>query len=309
MTATKVNLKETEIIKLVLEFLHSRELFLSMRAVERETAVVNGLYSDDLLFLRSLILDGQWDDVLEFIQPLESIESFDSKKFRYIILKHKFLEMVCMKSEDMGNLQIEFSIDEVVACMRDLEPYCPTKEDHNSLCLLLTLPRLTDHTDYKDWNPSRARVQCFKDVIPVIGKFLPADKNMIESEFTASNDRLVQLMIKGLLYESCVEFCQQKATSKSVNFSIKELLYGSACDDADLSLLSWLQSIPSDTFTCAFEQKTLDVHMEKIDKPKQSWSEQIMTPLTPTPVKQRGSGYPSPSPSTPTLYRVNVTIG
>ncbi|XP_077986557.1 WD repeat-containing protein 47-like isoform X1 [Glandiceps talaboti] len=306
MTATKINLKEREIIKLVLEFLHSRELYLSMRGVERETGSVNGLYSDDLLFLRSLILDGQWDDVMEFVQPLESIESFDSRNFRYVIMKHKFLEMVCMKSEDPGNLQVEFSIDEVVGCLRDLEPYCPSKEDYNSLCLLLTLPRLTDHADYKNWNPSNARVQCFKDVLPLIGKFLPADKNMIESEFTASNDRLVQLMIKGLLYESCVEFCQQKATSKDssgVSFVIRGLLYGSPCDDADLSLLSWLQSIPSDTFTCAFEQKTLDVNMEKLDKPKASWSEQIMTPLTPTPVKQRGGGYPSPSPSTPTLYR------
>ncbi|XP_070531644.1 WD repeat-containing protein 47-like isoform X4 [Ptychodera flava] len=305
MTATKISLKEHDIIKLVLEFLHSRELFLSMRAVERETGTINGVYSDDLIFLRSLILDGQWDDVMEFVQPLESIESFDSRKFRYMIMKHKFLEMVCMKSEDMGNLQIEFSIDEVVSCLSDLEPFCPTKEDYNSLCLLLTLPRLTDHSEYKNWNPSMARVQCFRDVLPLIGKFLPVDKNMIESEFTASNDRLVQLLLKGLLYESCVEFCQQKATSKessTVNFSIRGLLYGSPCDDADTSLFSWLQSIPLDTFTCAFEQKSLDVNVEKLDKPKQSWSEQIMTPLTPTPVK-RGSGYPSPSPSTPTLYR------
>jgi hypothetical protein len=28
----------------------------------------------------------------------------------------------------------------------------------------------------------------------------------------ASNDRMLQLLIKGILYESCVDYCQQKAT-------------------------------------------------------------------------------------------------
>ena len=31
-------------------------------------------------------------------------------------------------------------------------------------------------------------------------------------EMVSSNDRLLQLIIKGILYESCVDFCQQKAT-------------------------------------------------------------------------------------------------
>jgi hypothetical protein len=30
-----------------------------------------------MLFLRQLILDGQWDDVIEFVQPLGSIEGFN----------------------------------------------------------------------------------------------------------------------------------------------------------------------------------------------------------------------------------------
>ena len=42
-----------------------------MLSLERETGVINAIVSDDMLFLRQLILDGQWDDVLEFIQPLE----------------------------------------------------------------------------------------------------------------------------------------------------------------------------------------------------------------------------------------------
>ncbi|XP_071493721.1 WD repeat-containing protein 47-like [Diadema antillarum] len=300
-----VTVKESEVVKLVLDFLHSRELYLSMRSLERESGIVNGLFSDDALFLRQLILDGQWDDALEFIQPLESIESFDSKTFHYIILKHKFLEMLCMKSEDFQHLQMEFSSEEVVNCLSELEPYCPAKEDYSSFCLLLTLPRLTDHQMYKDWSPSSARVQCFQSVYPLVSRFLPVDKSLAENESTASKDRLVQLVLKGLLFENCVEFCQQKAINRDAKNSqivLRSMMTGTPADDADLSLLSWLQSLPHDTFATPFEQRTLQVSMNKIIKPSTSFSEQIMTPMTPTPGSKTRM-YPSPSPSTPTLYR------
>lgn len=45
-------------------------------SLERESGVINGVFSDDVLFLRQLMLDGQWDDVLEFIQvSIQRIQS------------------------------------------------------------------------------------------------------------------------------------------------------------------------------------------------------------------------------------------
>lgn len=53
MTAEEtINVKEVEIIKVVLDFLNSRKLHISMLALEKESGVINGLYSDDMLFLR-----------------------------------------------------------------------------------------------------------------------------------------------------------------------------------------------------------------------------------------------------------------
>lgn len=75
-------LEEAEVVRLVLEFLANRDLSITQLALERESGVINGAYSDDLLFLRQLILDGQWDDALDFVQPLEDMESFDSKRFK-----------------------------------------------------------------------------------------------------------------------------------------------------------------------------------------------------------------------------------
>ena len=85
MPTTKLSLTETDVVKLVLEFLDNRGLNISLLSVERETGVINGCYSDDMLFLRQLILDGQWDDVIDFIQPLNTMESFKMKEFEYIV--------------------------------------------------------------------------------------------------------------------------------------------------------------------------------------------------------------------------------
>ncbi len=53
MTAEEIiNVKEVEIIKVMLDFLSSRKLHISMLALEKESGVINGLYSDDMLFLR-----------------------------------------------------------------------------------------------------------------------------------------------------------------------------------------------------------------------------------------------------------------
>lgn len=53
MTAEEtIGIKEAEVIKVVLDFLNSRKLHISMLALEKESGVINGLYSDDMLFLR-----------------------------------------------------------------------------------------------------------------------------------------------------------------------------------------------------------------------------------------------------------------
>lgn len=89
MPTARLILREEDVVRLTLEFLHNRELHITQLSLERETGVINGNYGDDVLFLRQLILDGQWDDVLEFIQPLETLKTFDMRRFTYTILKHK----------------------------------------------------------------------------------------------------------------------------------------------------------------------------------------------------------------------------
>lgn len=277
---------ETDVVRLVSEFLHNRDLNISMLSVERETGIINGEFSDDMLFLRQLILDGQWDDVIDFIQPLSSIETFNYTKFQYIIMKHKYLELLCIKSEPSVMQNYDFTVEEVVKCLNSLESLCVSKEDYNNLCLLLTIPKISDHPEYQNWNPSNARVKCFRDVTPLVEKYLtPVDQSKKNAK-TAEDDRLLQLVLKGMLYESCVEYCQQRATSSEASdeMTFPALLTNSGFSDADLSLISWLQHIPNDTFSCPFEQKSLKFDIRQLVKPtlEASWSEQILvTPIKP----------------------------
>lgn len=68
-----------------------------------------------------------------------------------------------------------------------------------------------------------------------------------------------------------------------MNFS--RLLDGSVgFSDSDLSLLSWLQSIPPDTFAVPFAQRTLNVDVERLERPslETSWTEHMLiTPIKP----------------------------
>ncbi|XP_077506050.1 WD repeat-containing protein 47-like [Amblyomma americanum] len=286
--AAHLCLEEAEVVRLVLEFLANRELSISQLALERESGVINDALSDDLLFLRQLILDGQWDNVLDFVQPLEDMEAFDSKRFKFSVLKHKFLELLCIRSEAGLVQSAELGVDDMVACLGALEQCSPSREHYNQLCLLLTFPRLCDHLDYKHWNPSNARINCFREVLPLVEKLLPAPvKSPVSVQRTSSGDRLVQLLIKGILYESCVNLCQKKATlppcsTRDEEFHFAELL-GNA--DADLSLFSWLQCLPPEVFSYPFEQKVLNVDIRQLVKPflEASWTEQILA----TPIKPR----------------------
>jgi hypothetical protein len=251
--------------------------------------VYNGFFSDDMLFLRQLVLDGQWDDVFQFISPLEPIESFQTNQVHYLINKFKYIELLCIRAEVGPFQNAEVAVKEIVNCLSELEKYCPCKEDYNQFCLLLTLQNLDQHPDYKNWNPSNSRVHCFNQLCPYLESFLPVVRKPGQVALkTARNDRLVQLIIKGILYESCVEFCQRKATTKlatPVSLDYSGLLDSTGFTNADLSLLSWLQSIPIETFNFPFEDKTLNVQIEKLDKPSlmATWSEMILI----SPIKPR----------------------
>lgn len=283
-----INLNEKDIIKLIIEFLANRELNICMLDLERETGVINAAYSDDILFLRQLILDGQWDDAIEFIQPLRQIDAFNFKHFNYLILKYQYLELLCLKSEANVNINVnQLSVDQLVNYLNELRPYCPNDDEYKKLCLLLTSPRLQDHNEFKNWNPSSGRLECFKEILPLVSDFLALGETSANTKPISQNDRLLQLIVKGLLYESCVEYCQARATQSTETYQLNDpsiLLVQTQLSETDASLLSWLHALQTETFSCPFEEKPLKLNLNKFIKPNLEaiWADAILaTPIKP----------------------------
>ncbi|CAD5208803.1 unnamed protein product [Bursaphelenchus xylophilus] len=285
--------QERDVIFCILEFLENRKLHISQVSLERETGLINGDFSEDVLFLRQLIIDGQWDNALDFVEPLKDSPNFDQRAFTYLIIKYKFFELLCIKQEPGPMQENDFAVEELVECLKQLEHICPTPEDYRHLCALLTLPKLSDHADFKSWNPSAARVECFHKVYPIIGDLLNkiSLKKDQQQKGHAINDRLLQLTSKGIFYEACVDYCQSQAlgNKKAIEagpqfpsmLTIKPRLASS-----DLSLVSWLEVLGNEQFTLPFQQRALDFKFDTMKKPKleAQWTEQILA----TPIKPGG---------------------
>ncbi|EFO27533.1 hypothetical protein LOAG_00947 [Loa loa] len=294
--AAHITVNEKDVIKIVLEFLETRSLHIAQLALERETGIINGDFSDDVLFLRQLVLDGQWDNALDFVEPLRNLPDFDLRTFRYYITKYKYFELLCIKQEPGPMHDNDFTVEELVECLKDLEHICPTPEDFHALCALLTLPKLSDHVDFKNWNPSSARVECFQKIEPMVTPLLPSTVRSVDQVRSHSlNDRLMQLVVKGTMYEGCVDYCQaqaindqkgiEKGAIPTALLSVKPRLM-----NTDLSLISWLAAIGREQFTLPFEQKALDLKFDKVKqvlKPKleAQWTEHILA----TPIKPGGT--------------------
>ena len=90
-----------------------------------------------------------------------------------------------------------------------------------------------------------------------------------------------------MLYESCVEYCQARATSSVETYDLSDastLLMQMHLSETDASLLSWLHALPIDTFSCPFEEKPLKLSMDRFHKPslEASWADAILaTPIKP----------------------------
>lgn len=82
-------------------------------------------------------------------------------------------------------------------------------------------------------------MQCFREVYPLVAEFLPGDKKPTDSNANAAsrNDRLIQLVIKGILYESCVNYCQAKATGTAESH-IQEMTFSRLLDGSVGELLA-----------------------------------------------------------------------
>ena len=165
MDNAQLLLKEEEIIKIILEFLSSRHYHVTMRTLEKESNVFNCDYSDEVFFLRELVLDGDFDEVVDFGKSFSSSREFNQKQFNYTVLRQKFIELIYMRYHILDKQSNkEQGVNNLMKTLRELEECCPSKEEYSNLCWLLTVPDLNSHEDFKNWRVDISRLNCFEDL-------------------------------------------------------------------------------------------------------------------------------------------------
>lgn len=87
------NLDSKTILLLILDYLHKQKLFKALLALEEETDLQLYSYGTEMKFFRQLIIDGQWEDAENFLQPLK-IKNFNYDAIVFELRKQKFLEMI-----------------------------------------------------------------------------------------------------------------------------------------------------------------------------------------------------------------------
>lgn len=271
MINTSVVVEDDQVLRLILEFLDSRKLHNTMRSLEKESAIVNCGYSEDILFLRDLVLEGEWEAILIFAQPFEGIADFDSRQFRYLVLKQKFMEVLYFKSGFAGN-STSYSIEDLIKCLNQLEEDCPNKAEYSKLCFLLTVPNLPEQPEYRDWNPATARLKCFEQILDLLRKVIPIEKKGLNGKLpralTPIKDRLLHLVIKGLCFESCVDYCQLRAIngslSEDLHVCIGDNILSGPSQESSGNFLSWLKNLSQDAFITPFEPLSLEVDLKRV---------------------------------------------
>ena len=265
----QLTVSEEDILKIILEFLSSRHYHVSMRTLEKESCVINSDFSDEVLFLRELVLDGDYDEVIEFGNSFSTNKAFNQGRFNYILLRQKFVELIYMKSHVVSK-QNNAMVEEVMKTLGELQPYCTSKEEYSNLCWLLTVPDLSTEEEFKYWSLDISRIKCFDDLLECLSVFMPLVKKKVNVKKVASKDRLLQLVVKGLFYESCIDFCQSVATGNLSDLqygpTIKTNVLKSVCDEYPSTLLSWIRCLPYEIFQTPFEQSEIDICLAKLSK-------------------------------------------
>ena len=127
----QAHLEESSVLQIVLGYLEERGYISSMRCLEKETGISNSPSDDDLSYVRELVLDGRFEDVLRFLQPI-----IQSSSIIFQLKRQQFLER--LSQGDSSTTSLSSAVVGIVQELRDLKSLCD-KEEFNNLWYVVVL--------------------------------------------------------------------------------------------------------------------------------------------------------------------------
>ena len=189
-------LKKSEIILFIMDFFRSEKLFRTLITLEQETNLSLFSYNQEILFFRKLILEGNFQEAEQLLQPLQKNLKFNYKAALYEIKKEKFLEAVeTVPDPNNNNSEVENLVKE----LKEIHKLCDKNEFQKLLKCLSNTPSITDQEEYKNWNPISGRLNCFETVRKYLEVIYPKKEN--ENFYT--NNLMINVFRSVFFFNCC----------------------------------------------------------------------------------------------------------
>ena len=202
MSLNVIEVDIQNVLTLLHSFLLENNLAQTARNLELESKQQFGLLSassiaadvansgPDLLFVRDLVLDAQWDDLEDLCSPLSSnasSEFFDASLVLFTLRRQQFLELyhsrftsaaASASSSSTTTSAMSTQPDDVnalISVLRKAESVAPSRSAFNSLAYVLTLPGgVTTHPDFTGWSPHVGRLASWNSIRPNFERVFPS---------------------------------------------------------------------------------------------------------------------------------------
>ena len=100
----KLELAHKDVLLTILDYLHEHGLVQAFYALEQEAELSLFKYSQEISFLRQLILEGSWAQVENLLKAVSRKGKFDLKRGIFQIKKQHYLEILASPQMDRQNL-------------------------------------------------------------------------------------------------------------------------------------------------------------------------------------------------------------
>ena len=191
-------IKKSDIILFIMDFLYNEHLDKALISLEQETNISLFNYPKELLVLRNLILEGNWNESEEILNSINqnniNINNFPYRKALFELKKQQFLEAVESEPNQSSN---GGDVENLVAQLKYLQTLCPPDEFKKILQCLSQTPSITDQEEYKNWSPITGRLMCFDKIRNYLKFIYPIRSNEVKIE-----NNLMENVIKAVYFLS-----------------------------------------------------------------------------------------------------------
>ena len=89
----KITLDEADLLYVISGYLKSAGFHRSLHTLEVESGTTPYEFGRDVTFARDLCMDGRWEDLVKFLDPLKR-SAFDYDRAVFLVDKQRFLELL-----------------------------------------------------------------------------------------------------------------------------------------------------------------------------------------------------------------------